>query len=74
MTTIGPPIIGDRIRLIRHYLWYPVGRTGTITYIYNFDRPAYHPAYRIQFDGRAADDIVYDDRFEVITPPHLACA
>ena len=51
-----------------------MGRTGTITYIYHFDRPTYHPAYRIQFDGRTADDIIYDDRFEVIAPLDLACA
>ena len=46
----------------------------SITYIYHFDRPTYHPAYRIQFDGRTADDIIYDDRFEVIAPLDLACA
>ena len=74
MTTLAPPTIGDRIRLTRSYLWYPAGRLGTISHIYHFDRPSYHPAYRIQFDGRTADDIVYDDSFEVIAPPLLAQA
>ena len=74
MKNRAPPQEGDRIRLTRHYLWYPSGRMGTITHIYPFDRPTYHPAYRIQFDGRAADDIVYDDLFEVIVPPHKAQA
>jgi hypothetical protein len=74
MMNISPPYVGDRIRLIRHYLWYPAGRLGTITHIYRFDHPTYHPAYRIQFDGRTDDDIVYDDRFEVIVPPHKAQA
>ena len=74
MTTISPRYAGDQIRLTRHYLWYPAGRMGTITHIYRFDHPTDHPAYRIQFDGRIADDIVYDDRFEVIVPPHKAQA
>jgi hypothetical protein len=66
--------IGERIRLIKPYLWYPVGREGTITHIYHFDRPTYHPAYRVQFDGRASDDIIYDDVFEFIAPPHISQA
>jgi len=56
--------IGDRVRLIMHYLTYPAGTEGTITHVYRFSANA----CRVRFDGQSADELVYRDSF-LITPP-----
>ena len=57
--------IGDRVRLIMHYLTYPAGTEGAITHIYRFSANA----CRVRFDGHAADELIYRDAFTVLPPP-----